>query len=191
MQACIVRLEGFYIPENFMKRIFFVIFLFFIQAVSAQNVCMDTAGNFSFVMPDGWAAVTLNGVQYRTAAGITINGFTQNITAMREKFAGTLDEYLEEAKKHLIAQDGELQIFKEEVFTTAENLEGRKIVFDCIYSTLSLKQYVYIFQVENICFLFTCSVAADEPEEIEEVFDESMKTFRTLRKELHSSEVKK
>lgn len=176
-----------------MKTNFSVIFfcLFFIQAVSAQNVCTDTAGNFSFVMPEGWTAVTLNGVQYRTAAGITIEGFTQNITAMREKFAGTLDEYLEEAKKHLIAQDGELQIVKEEPFTTIGNIEGIKIVFDCVYSSLSLKQYLYIFQVENICFLFTCSVAADEPEEIEEVFDASMKTFRTLHKEGNSSEVKK
>lgn len=175
-----------------MKRKFSIIFLFlfFIQAVSAQNVCTDPAGNFSFVMPDGWTAVTLNGVQYRAAAGITIEGFTQNITAMREKFAGALDEYLEEAKKHLIAQEGEVQIFKEEPFTTAENIEGRKIVFDCIYSDISLRQYLYIFQVENICFLFTCSVAAGEPEEIETVFDESMKTFRTLRKEVNS-EVKK
>ncbi|AGT42529.1 hypothetical protein [Treponema pedis] len=165
-----------------MKKMFIAVLFctLFFAAASAQNSCTDKSGNFTFIMPDGWTAVNVSGAQYKLAAGLTIENFTQNISAVREKYSGTLEEYVEEAKKNILNSE----ILKEEEFGNDYNAEAKKIVFETVYENLLLKQYLYIFKIDNVCFLFTCSCLADEPEEIEDVFDESMKTFHTLHKEM-------
>lgn len=170
-----------------MKKKILVIFICFFlpQLTIAQNICSDKQGNFRFTIPDGWASVKLQNTPYQIAAGITIEGFTQNIIVEREEFNGSLQEYLEKAKTLLADQNENIQITKEEDFSTSRNLKGIKLILENVVETgIAIKQYVYLFKVDFVCFIVSCSVLADEPEEIEEIFDTSMKTFSTLHIEI-------
>ncbi len=172
-----------------MKKVFTAVFfcILYLPAVSAQNECADKLGNFTFVMPDGWTAVNLAGVKYKIAAGLTIDGFTQNISVMREKYSGAFDEYIKETEQNILNYMPLHQIIKKTGFNNDYNIPAEKFVFEIFDEERQnniLKQYLYIFQTDGICFLFTCSVRADEPKEIEDVFDESMRTFHTLHKEM-------
>ncbi len=167
-----------------MKRYIFISILVFLTGITlfAQGNYTDTQKDFTFVLPDGWQCVKYNNTKYNLAIGERINNLTQTIVISSEEFKGSMQEYLEYSMNDLKQYLPQMVFIKNGDFINHARIEAWKLVAKNNYEDEELRQYYYIFKKENMFFVCVASVSQESSEEIEDVFDASMYTFKFLPK---------
>ncbi len=138
----------------------------------------ETAGGFSFCPPQGWAVRTLPGMKYSIAAGPASKGFAPNINVVDETAEMPLAAYVDANKATLSKAFKSYKEVGKSDFKTASGLKGTRLLIQSDQNGTLLKQAFYFFAgTGDKKFVVTCSALASGGEEIDEVFEASLKTF--------------
>ncbi len=174
-----------------MKKCTFILLLVLASMnLFAQENYTDTQKDFTFVLPDGWQCVKYNNTKYNLAIGEKINNLIQTIVISSEEFKGSMQEYLEYSIDNLKQYLPQMIFVKSGDFINEARIEAWKLVTKNNYEDELLRQYYYIFKREEMFFACVASVSQESSEEIEDVFDASMYTFKFLPKSEEKTENK-
>jgi hypothetical protein len=163
------------------KNLILAIIILTVLPLSAADIGKrhkEAAGGFSFCPPQGWTVRALPGMKYSIAAGPASKGFAPNINVVDETADVSLADYVDASKKMLSkAFKGYKEVGKRE-FKTTSGLKGTRLVIQSDQNGTLLKQTFYFFAgTGDKKFVVTCSALASGGEEIDEVFEASLKTF--------------
>jgi len=138
----------------------------------------ETAGGFSFCPPPGWTIKSFPGMKYSIAAGPAAKGFAPNINVVDETAGMSLSAYVDANKKMLAKAFKDYKEVGKREFKTATGLKGARLITQSDQNGTQLRQTFYFFAgTGDKKFVVTCSTLASGGEEIDEVFESSLKTF--------------
>jgi len=138
----------------------------------------ETAGGFSFCPPQGWTVRNLPGLKYSIVAGPASKGFAPNINVVDETAGMSLTAYVDANKKMLSKAFKSYKELGKREFKTTSGLKGTRLVIQSDQNGTLLRQAFYFFAgTGDNKFVVTCSALASGGEEIDEVFEASLKTF--------------
>ncbi len=162
----------------------FILFLFCFLNLQAQEYYTDEHKEFSFELPENWITTPYNGLKYKIAVGDVVNNFTQNIVITSENFDGNMEQYIFASIVDLKKTHPNTKFLKNEKFEI-ENISAWKTVILNTYGTVDdreVRQYLYVLKNEKTYYIFTASVLAESPEEMEEMFDACARTIKFFPK---------
>ncbi len=160
----------------------FFIFIFSISLFSQENYT-DNNKDISFIMSENWQCMKYDKLKYKLVVGERVANFTQNIVINSEEFEGSMEEYIAYSIENLKIYLPDIKIKKNELFENDSNIPAWKLICENDYQVEKLRQYYYFFKNDNTFFVCVASVLQSSSEEIEVLFDESMKTFSFMKKE--------
>jgi hypothetical protein len=165
-----------------------VVLLTFLGAACDRRASTDPAGDarphaetpvaFSFDPPAGWVFRPFPGLKHQVAVGPAASGFAPNINVVEEPFGGTLDAYVNGNLASMQRLFKEFHLLQRDDFRTAEGLEGARLIAENTQNGKRLRQTFYLFGKGDRKFVVTCSALAEGGDELDPVFEASMKTFR-------------
>ena len=138
----------------------------------------EKAGGFSYDPPDGWQTVEFPGQKYRVSRGPQENEFAPNINVVDESFSGTLTAYVDANLKNLKKLFANLRVLKREDFQTADGQEAIRVIAENKQHGWLLRQTFYFMGPSSRKYVVTCTTLAEGGENLDQVFEKSMKTFR-------------
>lgn len=139
---------------------------------------------FSYLPPRDWNLVDYPGLKYQAAIGSPVNGFAPNINITETIAEASLDDFVDEEVKvtpQLAAQEGNkgFSFLNRSKFVTESQQNGHKLIFLREERGKLLRHSTYVFEGNNNKkFILTCTVLNDGAEAYDQVFDNSMKTFK-------------
>jgi len=142
-------------------------------------------GMFSFSSPNGWVWREIPGRKYKVAFGELVGDFAPNINVVDEAFSGTLDAYVDGSLKILPVGYEKLgyknfKVLSRGVFTTTSGQAGVRIVFESEINGRALRQTQFFFDgKDGRKLVVTCTTLAPGGEELDSVFEKSLKTFHS------------
>jgi hypothetical protein len=146
--------------------------------VAVNGRLAEPEGGFSYVPPDGWIVHPFPGLKYRIVAGPIEGGFAPNINVVDQLFAGSLEEYVGANLDALQQFLAEFRIVKQEDFQTTDGLQGVRVITYANHNGRTLRQTYYLFGNGNTKYVVTCTSRSEGGEELDPIFEASMKTFR-------------
>ncbi len=165
-----------------MKKITAILFLIIFSAcLFAQDEYKDSRKEFSFYLPENWQSVRYQNMKYNLILGERLNKITQTIVINSEKFDGDMKEYIAYSKNTLKEYFPNMNFVKTLTFENYENIDACKFIAENDYEIAKLRQYYYIFKNNDMFYVCVASTATETSEEIEELFDESMRSFKFLK----------
>ena len=169
-----------------MKGLVSVIFFVLVAAHTVQAEVGDRhteqAGSFSMRAPKGWPFREFPGMKYQITHGPPANSFSPNINIVDEAYSGSLRTYVDVNLNNIRRIFESFTLVKREAFTTASGLKGEKLVTTSIQQRKLLRQTFYFLPgTKGKYFVVTCSAPAEGGESFDPVFEESVKTFETLK----------
>ncbi len=159
----------------------FMMVLICFSALIAEGNYTDKIKDFTYVIPEGWTLISSSNLKYNLAVGEAVDGFAQNIIVQSEEFGVDMDEYILLSIKDLKQVLPNIQILKNEKFEN-KNVQAWKFITENNYDGRVIRQYFYTFKDNNRFFVCVATVLQDAPEEMEEIFDASMATFKIFPK---------
>jgi hypothetical protein len=144
----------------------------------APHAAYEKAGGFSYDPPQGWQVREIGGLKYRISSGPSENGFAPNINVVDEKFSGSLPEYVDLNLQTLKKTFVDFKLVKREDFQTDDGLAAVRLVCEDTQQGKRLRQTFCFFGNSNRKYVVTCTALADGGEKLDELFVQSMKTFR-------------
>lgn len=142
---------------------------------------VSAQGGFSYVPPEGWMAYHVPGLKYLIVSGPMKIGDAPNINAADEEFAGSLEDYIKVNRANLQLIMEEFRIVKQEEFLTADGLRGSRVVAEVKQLGRNHRQTYYFFENGNKKYIAVCTTKSEGGEQLDPVFEASMKTFRIER----------
>ncbi len=152
-----------------------------LQGEVVNGRLVEPEGGFSYVPPDGWMAYRLPGLKYRIVSAPIQAGGAPNINAADEFFAGSLEEYVKANLATLQRVMPEFRIVKQEDFQTTAGLPSVRLVAEVKQNGINLRQSYYFFGNGNTKYVVVCTTRRDGGEELDPIFEASMKSFRLER----------
>lgn len=139
-----------------------------------------TDGSFSYIPPPGWELVDNPGIKYKGARGPLVAGFFPSINIVDEEWSGaSLDEYadltIEEVRRAL---PGATMIDRGDFFTQSEDRAVRIVGEAESQYGQHLRVIWYLFDAGDRKLAVSCITLAGESSHLDELFDETMKSFR-------------
>jgi hypothetical protein len=167
------------------KSLFAIVFVLFLGlSCLAQETCnkySESAGGFSFCAPLNWEIRKFENFKYKKVLGKLPSGATPNINIIDEESEMSLSDYVKESLKQVSASftgTDTIKVVSQSDFA-AESLHGYKIVYLMTSKERKLNIIQYFFSGKgNIKFLITATFPASEKGVLEDVFDNSIKTFK-------------
>lgn len=144
----------------------------------APRAAYEKAGEFSYDPPQGWQVVELGGLKYRVSAGPSENDFAPNINVVDERFGGSLSEYVDLNLQTLKKTFVDFKVIKREDFQTEDGLAAIRVVAEDTQQNKRLRQTFCFFGNSNRKYVATCTALAEGGEKLDDLFGQSMKTFR-------------
>jgi hypothetical protein len=138
----------------------------------------EKAGGFSYEPPQGWQIIQFPGLKYRISHGPTENAFAPNINVVDETFGGTLAEYVDLNVVNMKKMFGDFTLLKREDFQTEDGLPATRLVIEDKQQGRLLRQTFCFFSNSSRKYVVTCTALAERGERLDELFAQSMKTFR-------------
>jgi len=138
----------------------------------------EKAGGFSYDPPQGWRVLEFGGLKYRISAGPSENDFAPNINVVDERFSGSLPEYVDLNLQTLKKTFVDFKLIKREDFQTGDGLAAVRLVCEDTQQKKRLRQTFCFFGNSNRKYVATCTAVADGGEKLDDLFAQSMKTFR-------------
>jgi hypothetical protein len=138
----------------------------------------ETVGGYSICPPKSWQATEFPGLKYHIFSGPVFNGFAPNINFVDQQYDSSLSEYVDLNIAQMRQLFNNFILVSRTNFSTNDNMSGERLVVIAEHYSKKIKQIFYFFSKENIKIVITCSVLADGEELYDEIFDESIKTFR-------------
>ena len=135
--------------------------------------------DFSICPPVGWYIVEFPGLKYHVVISDPINGFSPHFLFIDEQFSGDLPRYVEANIQNVKIVYPDIELLKNESFTTDNGTRGTKLAMLNPNSGNPIRQFFYILpKGGGMYYTVTCSVGNSHGQQLESIFDESMKTFR-------------
>jgi hypothetical protein len=160
----------------------------FAVAQDKQERYVESAGGFSFDIPDGWSiSGVLMNEQYRVVSGVRSNSYTPTISANDEAFKGNLKDYVARAQRSLAASSKRLgydsvKLIRQAEFATDAGSVGIKMTHAMSAGRTDLIVSRYVFDGRRGRKLtFTCAALADRVEKVEPSCDSSMKSLKIVK----------
>jgi hypothetical protein len=150
--------------------------LFLLSGIACDEMASGS-GKFAFDSPPGWTKQPFGGLKHDVVMGPAANGFTPNINIVEERFRGSIDAYVQGSIDSMNRMLQNAQILAQSEFTTTDGLEGRRMTIENDQFGHRLRQTFYFFEQGSQKFVVTCSALAEGGEELDPVFETSMKTF--------------
>ncbi len=144
-------------------------------------------GEFSYVPPDNWTLREMPGAKYKLAFGRPSGDFAPNINVVDEYAPVSLDDYVAETLRVMPEMSqrlgiNDLRVLSQSRFTTDSGQGGFRVVTESEMNGRRARQTYYFFDGGGgRKFVVTCSVLAAGGESYDQLFDASMKTFKTGR----------
>lgn len=155
------------------------------RAVFAQDGAQKyQAGDFSYIPPKGWKMVTVKGKEYKVATGPIRGGFAPNIdvTVDRSKEVKAADtaEYVKTQLEALKKSFNDLNLIKEEDFTTDLFYRGKRITYEAtvIRDKPKVRQTLVFIVLRSRMHIVTCSALAEGGADLDPTFERALKSFR-------------
>jgi hypothetical protein len=149
-----------------------------VGGVAVNGRLVEAQGGFSYVPPEGWMAYQIPNLKYRLVSGPLKAGDAPNINAADEVFAGSLEQYVKTNLASLQRVMPEFRVVKQEDFQTTDELPGVRVVAEVRQAGRNLRQTYYFFGKENRKYVVVCTTGSEGGEELDPIFEASMKTFR-------------
>lgn len=145
----------------------------------AHRTLYEKEGGFSYDPPPGWRITNFPGLKYKIAAGTPENGFAPNINIVDETYSGSLSDYVELNIQNLKRVLPTSQVLKREDFQTNDALASIRLITERHDANIGkdLRQTFYFFENGSHKFVVTCSALADGGDDLDTLFEQSMKTF--------------
>jgi hypothetical protein len=158
-------------------------FILLSVSMSAQNVGVgdrynERIGGYSICPPRSWQATEVPGFKYHFFFGQVSNGFSPNINFVDQQYFSSLKEYVDLNIVQLKQILDDFLLISRTNFSTNSKLSGERLVVLDRQNSMKLKQLFYIFSKGDLKMVITCTVLADGGELYDNIFDESIKTFR-------------
>lgn len=138
----------------------------------------EPEGGFSFDPPPGWQVSSMPGAAYRVCLGPEERQFTPNINVVRETFVGSLDEYVAANLRSLEQQHAAMNLLRRENFRTRDGERGVRLIMDNDWGGRLLRQTFFVFASGTRHYIVTCTALADGGDALDQVFADSIATFR-------------
>ncbi len=169
------------------KKISILLILFALGfSLFAQEEYADENKEFSFIIPEDWQCINYGTFKYNLVVGERIDNFTQNIVISTEAYKGSMKQYVASSEDGLKKMIPNHKLIKKGEFKNDNKIQAYKFVIENEYEIAKTKkkvrQYIYTFKNKDVFFICTASVLQKTSEEMEEVFDESMRSFKFLPK---------
>ncbi|HEY7331138.1 MAG TPA: hypothetical protein VH592_26115 [Gemmataceae bacterium] len=149
-----------------------------VGGVAVNGRLVEPQGGFSYVPPEGWMAHQLPGHKYRIVSGPMIGAGAPNINATDELFAGSLEEYVKANLAGLQRFMAEFRVLRQEDFQTSEGLSGVRVITEATLNGRRFRQTYFFFGNGNRKYVVACTTGREGGEELDPIFEASMKTFR-------------
>jgi hypothetical protein len=139
---------------------------------------------FSYVPPEHWVMRDVPGFKYQFAFGQRKHDFTPNINVVDVNSPLTLADFVTgnlQAMKQMSQKESRpLKVFSQSEFTTDSKQSAVKVVTETEYKGQPLRQTFYFFEAGNDKkFVVTCTVLVEDGQSYEQIFDSSLRTFKT------------
>jgi len=123
------------------------------------------------------------GFKYQFAFGPTINTFSPNINFVDQVMPAKLEEYvgsnLQVLQQMAADEKRSLNILTQGEFTTDFKRSGVRLVTETTYDKNPVRQTFYFFEgKDDIKFVITCTVPADQSQAYDKICDSSIRTFK-------------
>jgi hypothetical protein len=144
----------------------------------SPRAAYEKAGCFSYDPPQGWRVLEFGGLKYRISAGPSENEFAPNINVVDERFSGSLREYVDLNLQTLNKTFIDFKLVRREDFQTDDGLAAVRLVCEDTQQGKRLRQTFCFFGKSSRKYVVTCTAIADGGEKLDDLFAQSMKTFR-------------
>jgi hypothetical protein len=139
---------------------------------------IEKEGGFSYVPPRGWEIVEFPGLKYRISRGTIVSEFAPNINVVDEQYSGTLDSYVDGNIDAMSGVFEDFNLINREPFSTDEGLQSVMLIVENVQMQRNLRQYFYFFEDNDRKYVVTCTSLASNYEEVDSLFDKSIRSFR-------------
>ena len=138
----------------------------------------ERAGGFSLCAPKGWIFKEFPGMKYQIAFGPVTSEFSSNINVVDEAFKGALKDYVDANLATLEKMMQDFRLIRRESLKTRGGVKMEKLIISCTQKKYSLRQVFYFLPgPRGRQFVITCSTVSDNGEQLDPIFEESVRTF--------------
>lgn len=136
-------------------------------------------GEFSYVPPEGWSEESQPGVNYAVMVGPTVGLAAATIVFDSEPTMGDYDDYVDRSLDELEMLIPEFELNEKRQITTEAGQEVTVLDTNSFQQNMDMEQHLYLFDGDGSTrYAGACTLTPDHDEEIVELCDETMKTFR-------------
>ena len=139
----------------------------------------ETAGDFSYIPPEGWQAKEIPGFKYKMMVGPIIEKFGTNLLFLDEAYSGTLETYVALNLKTIPKLYPGLKILSQKPFVTDAGLPAIKVVIDAKMNNIKVRQTYYFFDGGDKKYVGVYSrTPTGKHDDVDALVDACMATFR-------------
>lgn len=139
----------------------------------------ETAGDFSYIPPEGWQAKEFPGFKYKFMFGPIIEEFGTNLMVIDEAYSGTLDDYVALNLKTLPKLYPGIKILSQNPFVSDVGLPAFKVVVDAKVNNINVRQIYYFFDAGDKKYIGIYSrTPKGKHDDVDALVDACMATFR-------------
>jgi hypothetical protein len=138
----------------------------------------EVAGNYSYIIPEGWSLGTIIGTKFRVLFGKQVDNFVPKVIFTDEEYPGTLEKYLQESLKSVTQIYPKLSCKKPQKFTTNAGKDSLKMVCQNSLNNVWYSQILYAFENGSRKMVATYSRLLNKQKENDPLIDACMHSFR-------------
>ena len=139
---------------------------------------VESAGGFSFCPPKAWVMREFPGIKYQLATGQASDGFASNINVVDESSDMPLKDYVKATVTTLAKVLKGFKHLGQTEFKTQSGLKGHRLVVEAEQQGKQVRQVFFFFDGKaGKKLVVTCTALASQNAKLDQVFEDSMKTF--------------